>query len=181
MDPYVGEIRMFAGNYAPTGWHFCDGTLLQISTYQALYSLIGTVWGGNGVSTFGLPDLRGRLPVGQGTGTGLTARIVGQTGGSSAVTLVEANLPAHNHTLNASTVEGTTASLSNGAGLAQTKTPPSGKLGRYSLPTPAPTKVNLAATSISPASGGSSPHTNVMPYQAVNYIISLNGMYPTRP
>lgn len=181
MDPYVGEIRMFAGNYVPVDWQLCDGTLLQINTYQALFSLLGTVWGGNGVTTFGVPDLRGRLPVGQGAGTGLTPRTLGQTGGASKVAVVEANVPAHSHTINVSTNEGTTAALTAGVGLAKTKTLAAGKVVRYAPATPTPAKVNLAGTTIQPSSGGGQPHDNCMPYLAVNYIISVNGLYPQRP
>ncbi len=107
MDPYLGEIRMFAGNYAPQDWVLCNGALLSISQYQALYALLGTAWGGDGISTFGAPDLRGRLPVGQGTGQGLTPRRVAQTGGTETVTLNATMIPAHNHAFNATSGDAT--------------------------------------------------------------------------
>ena len=108
-EPFVGEIRIFAGNYAPVDWYLCEGQLLDIASNQVLYALLGTVYGGNGVTTFGLPDLRGKLPIGQGTGTGLTPRILGQTPGSAQVTLNQGQLPEHNHVINAVTTTATTA------------------------------------------------------------------------
>lgn len=187
MDPFLGEIRMFAGPYAPVNWHFCDGALLPIGTYQALYALLGTAWGGDGATTFGLPDLRGRLPVGQGAGTGLTARTLGQTGGASQVTLTIANFPAHTHAVNASNAAGTSMVPTANGGLSACVAPPSGKVVRYAPPTanPAPVPQSLADATISYAAygqgGGVVSHDNLMPYQAVNYIICLQGMFPERP
>lgn len=178
MDPYVGEIRMFAGARAPQNWHFCDGTALSIQTYQTLYSLIGTTYGGSG-PTFNLPDFRGRLPIGQGQGSGLTNRMIGQSGGVSTVALTEANIPAHSHAFNASTATATTPSVTSGVGLAT----PTSPVVRYAPPgaTPAPTPVSLDDAAITAAPGGGEAHLNVMPYLAINYIICVDGLYPMRP
>lgn len=187
MDPFLGEIRMFAGGYAPVDWAFCNGQLLQISDNQALYSLLGTAWGGDGVRTFGVPDLRGRLPVGQGAGPGLTARTLGQTGGSSQVNLTIANFPAHTHALNACTQPGTSMAPAAGnqtMGLSACIVPPTGKVVRYAPPSasPAPVQQVMADGAIvNTINAGGQPHDNVMPYLAVSYIICLRGMYPDRP
>lgn len=183
MDPYIGEIRMFAGNYVPEDWLLCDGSLQPINTYQTLYSLLGTTYGGDGATTFGLPDLRGRLPVGQGTGPSLTPRTLAQTGGASFVQLIEANLPAHAHTVNTSTTSATTPTVAANVGLAQPQTLPAGQVVRYvppGLATP-PTQQNMDPDTVSVAAGGNQPHSNLMPYLAINYIICPNGLYPQRP
>lgn len=179
MDVYLGEIRIFAGSFAPEGWNLCDGSLLQVSQYSALYALLGTTFGGNGSTTFGVPDLRGRLPVGQGTGPGLTARALAQTGGASQVPLSVSNLPAHSHTLSASNSVATATAVTAGAGLAQ---PPAGDV-RYALAsaTPAPVQETMADASISMAVGGAQPHQNLMPYVALQYIICTQGLYPVKP
>ena len=178
MEPFLGEIRMFAGNFAPVGWNLCDGTLLSVNQYTALYSLIGTVWGGNGSTTFGVPDLRGRLPVGQGQGTGLTNRTLGQSGGTSTVTLTQAQMPAHNHTFTAVQTDGNTTSVT-GALLATLTQPATGVVNRY---IPGSTSATLTmATNMVSSAGGNQAHANLMPYQVVNFIIALNGLYPTRP
>lgn len=188
MDPFIGEIRMFAGTYAPVDWAFCNGALLQISQYQPLFALLGTTWGGDGVRTFGVPDLRGRLPVGQGAGPGLTARTLGQTGGSSSATVDIANFPAHTHALNACTQPGTSMSpvgtSGSTMGLSACIVPPTGKVVRYAPPSasPAPVQQAMADAAISDTiNAGGQPHDNRMPYLAVNYIISLTGTYPDRP
>ena len=172
-EAYTGEIRLFGGSYAPQGWLACNGQLVNLNEYQVLYSLIGTTYGGDGQQTFGLPDLRGRLPVGQGQGQGLTNRTAGQFGGTPTVTLLTSNLPAHTHTLQASTVTATTATPGPGVVLAAVPdgtmyTPPSTPVSSY------------GALSVS-TSGDSSPHNNVMPTLAMSYIICANGIYPNRP
>ncbi|MBF0335538.1 MAG: phage tail protein [Alphaproteobacteria bacterium] len=177
MDGFAGEIRLFAGAYAPQGWHLCDGALLPITDYQMLYSLIGVTYGGDGRTTFALPDLRGRVPVGQGAGPGLTPRTVGVAGGSATVTLLEATMPAHNHAFYASTALGTTdvpGPTLTRAALA------TGSVAYYSPPsgTTPPTQ-NLAPGTITTA-GGSSAHGNLMPTTCINFIIALNGTYPQR-
>lgn len=179
MDPYLGEIRLFASNFCPSNWHICDGSKLPVSAYEALFSLIGTTYGGDGRTTFGLPDLRGRVPIGQGPGPNLTPRVVGQSGGSSQVTLVEANMPPHTHTFSVVGSAATTVTISQGAALAQ----PSGNVAHYVPPSasPAPVPLAMSPSAISVAPGGSYPHDNVMPYVAIHYIICVEGLYPQRP
>jgi microcystin-dependent protein len=163
-QPYVGEIRMFAGNFAPAGWMFCEGQLLPISENETLFQLIGTTYGGDGESTFALPDLRGRIPIHQGNGF-----ILAETGGAEEITLTVPQIPAHTHPLLGSTANGTEASPS-GALLAT-----STSLQPYVQDTPS---VSFAANSISPV-GGSQPHTNFQPYLCVDFIISLFGIFPS--
>lgn len=173
-DPYLGEIRMFAGNYAPENWHFCDGSLLNISDYNALFALIGTTYGGNGSTTFGLPDLRGRLPIGQGQGPGLTNRILGQSGGSETVRLAEAEMPTHKHTVNASAATGTQANPKNGvwASLAAANQ----YITSAEIISPSVTHaMNSAAVG---SSGGGAAHDNMMPAFPLSFIIALQGEYP---
>lgn len=177
MDPFIGEIRLFAGSYAPQDWAICDGRLLSVNDYQALYALIGTTYGGNGTTTFGLPDLRGRVPIGQGQGTGLTARTLGQTGGTEKVSLNASQLPAHNHLINATTTAATTTTPGNSVNLAATTAPTSNYLaaaGAFSA------ERVLAPTTVG-QSGASAQHQNMMSTMALTYIISLNGFFPARP
>jgi microcystin-dependent protein len=177
-DPYLGEIRMFGGNFAPENWHFCDGTLLNIPEYNALYALLGTIYGGNGTTTFGLPDLRGRLPIGQGQGAGLTNRLLGEKSGAETATVTLAQLPAHSHTVNASSATGTQASPANGvwASLAvvnQFITP-------AEVVSPSITRdMNSAAIGVGYLTSGN-PHANVMPSFPLSFIIALQGEFPQR-
>lgn len=170
-SPYIGEIAIFCGNFAPAGWAFCDGSLLLISEYDALFQLIGTTYGGDGEETFALPDLRGRAPMHAGSGAGLTNRIIGETAGVEAVTLTVRQIPSHTHQPSVSTAPGTTASpqaafpADGGNGSAQ-YTPDTASL----LKQPAQ---NLGVV------GGSQPHENMQPYLVVNYIISLFGVFPS--
>ena len=175
-EPYVGEIRMFGGNFAPLTWAFCNGQLLSIAEYETLFSLIGTTYGGDGQSTFALPNLQGRLAVGMGQGPGLSNYGLGQTGGSEEVTLLTTNMPSHMHTLQATT---TNATLSSPTGnLTGAVTGNSAFL--YTKPgSPGPTLGNLSTQACSNA-GGSQPHENIMPLQCVSFIISLYGIYPSR-
>lgn len=163
MDPYVGEIRFFAGSFAPVGWALCDGTVLAISQNEALYTLIGTTYGGDGVNTFALPDLRGRIPVHRGNNYPM-----GMRGGSETVTLTSNQLPAHAHAALAHSTEGTSAD-------------PTGNFWGYSANEQYVTADTINGT-MSPTSvsvtGGSQPHDNMMPYLAVNFIIALEGIYP---
>ncbi len=163
-QPYVGELRLFAGNFAPAGWMFCDGQLLPISENETLFNLIGTTYGGDGQTTFALPDLRGRVPVHQGSGV-----VLAETGGAEQVTLTASQMPAHNHALRASTAVGT-GSAPGGALLAATGTANSYGSG-------APTQ-GMAPGALAPQ-GGSQPHDNMGPYLAVSYIISLFGIFPS--
>ncbi len=163
-QPYVGEIRMFAGNFAPAGWMFCEGQLLPISEYETLFQLIGTTYGGDGESTFALPDLRGRIPIHQGN-----SFILAETGGAEEITLTVGQIPAHSHALLASTSVAN-ASSPAGALLAQ-----STAADLYIEDT---TSVSLNALSVT-AVGGSQPHTNFQPYLCVDFIISLFGIFPS--
>ncbi|MDT4898420.1 MAG: hypothetical protein QOH25_3497 [Acidobacteriota bacterium] len=162
-QPYVGEIRMFAGNFAPAGWMFCEGQLLPISENETLFQLIGTTYGGDGQSTFGLPDLRGRLPQHQGNGF-----ILAEAGGTEEVTLTVNQMPVHNHTFLATSASPTTTNP-QGALLAQ----PTATI--YNAGT---SLVAMAAQAILPA-GGSQPHTNFQPYLCIDFIISLYGIFPS--
>lgn len=165
-QPYVGEIRMFAGNFPPAGWMFCDGALLSISENEVLFQLIGTTYGGDGQNTFALPDLRGRLPIHQGGGFTLA-----QSGGVEQVTITTNQLPAHTHSVLASANPATSTSPSNNVpGITQAAT-----ITPYGTDAP-PTTLNAAALS---SVGGSQPHTNFQPYLCINFIISLFGIFPS--
>lgn len=183
VDSVLGEIRPFAGSYAPEGWVLCDGRLLQISQYEALYALIGITYGGDARTTFAVPDLRGRLPVGQGQGAGLTNRVLGQQGGASAVQLTVANTPSHSHTFTVSGNSGTTNTPAANVALAVPAPQAGGTIYAYVSPTasPAPTLQTFDPATVTAATGGSQSHNNLMPYQAVNYIMAVEGLYPTRP
>ena len=165
-QPYVGEIRMFAGNFAPAGWMFCEGQLLPISEYETLFNLIGTTYGGDGQSTFALPDLRGRIPLHQGN-----SFILAETGGVEEVTLTVQQIPAHSHPLLASTANAQSGSPT-GSLLANT----TGTGGIMYIEAAASTP--LSAASIG-GTGGSQPHTNFQPYLCVDFIISLFGIFPS--
>ena len=167
-QPFVGEIRMFAGNFAPAGWMFCEGQLLPISENETLFQLIGTTYGGDGESTFALPDLRGRIPIHQGTLSSGTSFILAETGGAEAVTLTVNQIPAHSHPLMASTNVANQSAPNNNV-VAQ-----STAADLYIEDT---ANGNLAPTAVSTV-GGSQPHTNFQPYLCVNYIISLFGIFP---
>ena len=168
-DPYIGEIRIFAGAYAPSGWAFCEGQLLPISTYDVLFSLLGTRYGGDGRTTFGLPDFRGRLPMHQGQGPGLSPHALGDRVGVESVALTAANMPAHAHPLAATGAA--TRSSPNGARYGDT-----GANATYVDTTP-----NAAFDAAAHVSaGGGQPHTNLMPSLCVHFIIALEGIYPSR-
>ena len=171
-DQFVAEIRMFAGNFAPTGWAMCDGQLLPISQNTALFSLLGTNYGGDGRSTFGLPNLMGTFALHQGQGPGLSSYVVGQSGGVDTVTLLSTELPSHGHTLQASGQPGEDPSASGevlarsvGAQLYQTDT--------------ATHLVTLDPRTAAPV-GGSLPHNNLPPYLVLTFIIALQGIFPPR-
>lgn len=164
-NPYVGEIRMFGGNFAPQGWMFCEGQLLPISENETLFQLIGTTYGGDGLSTFALPDLRSRIPIHQGN-----SFILGETGGVEDVTLTVNQLPVHTHALLASS---DLASDANPGGRVVAQDAVAGS-DLYLEDVPDAT---MATTSISPI-GGSQPHTNIQPYLCVSFIISLFGVFP---
>lgn len=168
-DPFIGEIRMFAGNFAPVGWAFCDGQLQSIAENSALFALIGTIYGGDGQTTFALPDLRGRVPISQGSGPGLSLRTMGESVGVESVTLLQNQMPAHSHSQVAST---SPASLSSG---------PAGAPATPSTNLYAGGNVDavMAPAAVSSA-GGSQPHSNMAPYLALNFIIALYGIFPAR-
>jgi microcystin-dependent protein len=177
MDAYIGEIRIFGGTYAPANWMFCEGQIMSIQQNTALFSILGTMYGGNGTVTFGLPDLRGSAPIGQGQGPGLTQRSVGEMGGSPTVTLLQSEMPNHTHAAMGSPQNGDTTSPAN-AVWAQYATggrpPVTTKLyAQTSDVTMAPTALNAA--------GKSQPHNNMQPYLAMRFIICVNGNFPPRP
>jgi microcystin-dependent protein len=162
-EPFIGEIRMFGGNFAPFGWAFCDGQVLPISQYNALFALIGTTYGGDGQNTFNLPDLRGRLPVHQGSGF-----TIGQSAGSETVTLTVNQMPQHTHPVSART--SANAGSPSGAMYGGNTT--------ATIYTPNPSApMNAAMVGIG---GGSQPHGNMMPYGVVSFIIALEGIFPSR-
>ncbi len=169
-QPYIGELRMFAGNFPPNGWMFCEGQLLPIAENDVLFTLIGTTYGGDGETTFGLPDLRGRIPVHQGTGPGGTSYIMGQTGGTETVTLTSQQIPSHSHPLLASTVSGNQISPQN-------HVPANSPNIAYYINDPP--DGNMSASAIGQV-GGSQPHNNVQPFLCINFIISLFGIFPSQ-
>ncbi len=166
-QPYVGEIRIFAGNFAPAGWMFCEGQLLPISEYETLFNLIGTTYGGDGESTFGLPDMRGRLPIHMGGGFTLA-----ETGGVEEVALTVAQIPSHRHALLASQDFAAQANPQNAVLAAMS-------VAGDDLYSPASPTATLSAASLS-SDGGSQPHTNFQPYLCVDFIISLFGIFPSQ-
>lgn len=173
-DPFLAEIRIFPFNFAPTGWAWCDGQLMPISQNTALFSLLGTTYGGDGKSNFALPDLQGRAPMHPGQGPGLSLHDLGETGGSETVTLLESEIPAHSHAL-----QGT-------AGIANQNSPATNLLGRPfgggSLYTPPPAPASIVAMSpqaLAPA-GGDQPHNNLQPYLTFYFCIALQGVFPAR-
>lgn len=169
-EAFIGEIRMFAGNFAPRNWALCDGQLLAVASNNALFSLLGTIYGGDGRTTFALPDLRGRIPIHQGNGPGLSSRALGSKSGAENVTVVPNTLPTHSHTAQASTQIGSELSPQNEV-LCES---PSLTMFRVTSPT-AP----LASNAVT-AVGGNSQHTNIMPFLGINFIIALFGVFPSR-
>ena len=172
MDPFVAEIRIFPFNFAPKGWAFCDGQILPLSQNTALFSLLGTTYGGDGNSNFALPDMQGSAPMHPGQAPGLSLHDLGEMGGSETVTLLESEMPAHSHSLMAQTGTGTKS------------TPANNSFARVSGATPylPPAGAALAPMSdqaIAPA-GGDQPHNNMMPYLTLNFCIALQGVFPPR-
>ena len=163
-SPFIGEIRMFAGNFAPVGWAFCNGAVIPISQNDALFNLIGTTYGGDGQSTFALPNLQSSVPVHVGPGFAL-----GQTGGAETVTLTTSQIPAHSHVPQANSAPGTQAGPSGGAWAEST-------LDQFSSSSPS---VNMSPTALG-SSGGSQPHDNMVPFLVINFILSLFGIFPSQ-
>ena len=170
-EPFVGEIRMFAGNFAPRGWAFCDGQLLAVSQNDALFSLLGTIYGGDGRTTFGLPDLRGRLPIHAGTGPGLSPRSLGQKFGTEHETITTNTLPQHTHDYNSVTVAATEATPTGNVVAS-----PAFNLYQKNL---APNSNNMSPSAVG-TTGGSQSHTNIQPFLCLHFIVSLFGIYPSR-
>jgi microcystin-dependent protein len=171
-SPFIAEIRMGGWNFAPRGWAFCSGQILSIAQNTALFSLLGTTYGGNGQTTFALPDLRGRTPIGEGQGPGLSPRSLGEAGGQENVTLLSTQLPAHTHAAQGVSTGGTTTDP-NGAVWASSvggRTPPP----LYAAPG---NPQSMAPTN---PSGGSQPHSNLQPLLAINFVIALQGIFPSR-
>ncbi|MEM7302675.1 MAG: tail fiber protein [Pseudomonadota bacterium] len=170
-EPFVGEIRMFAGNFAPRGWALCDGQLLAVSQNDALFSLLGTIYGGDGRTTFGLPDMRGRIPMHMGQGPGLSNRRLGAKGGRETVTLLDTQLPVHTHPAQGTTDNGNLPSPGGNRLASNTVLEPYS--ASESIDTP------MAASAVS-STGGSGSHDNVMPFICIHFIIALFGIYPSR-
>lgn len=170
-EPFIGEIRMFGGDYAPRGWALCDGQLLPITSNEALFSLLGTIYGGDGRTTFGLPDLRGRVPVQQGTGPGLPSVAIGSRSGSETVALTPPELPSHSHTL-AATTDPATENAPNENLLA--------KQARFGPALYAEPGSTVALGDTVGPTGDGEPHENMQPFAVVNFIIALVGIFPSR-
>ncbi|MBL8242469.1 MAG: phage tail protein [Bryobacterales bacterium] len=170
-EPFIGQIMIFGGNFPPKGWAFCDGSLMAISQNTALFSILGTMYGGDGRTTFGLPDLRGRVPIGMGSGPGLSSYTEGQMGGQETHTLLTTEMPAHTHAV--------AVAASNEANTPQNR-PGGNVLGAANIyDLPASADAALGGVSCGSAGGGQ-PHENRQPYLAMNYIIALAGIFPSR-
>jgi microcystin-dependent protein len=168
-SPYIGEIRMFGGSFAPAGWAFCAGQLMPISQNDALFNLIGTTYGGNGEDTFALPDLQGRMPVHAGTGSSGTTYQIGEKAGTETVTLTTQQMPVHNHVFLANSATATSPTPQDNIAAVNTQ-------NQYAV-SATPTAMNAAMLG---ASGGSQPHENMMPYLVVSFILSLFGIFPSQ-
>jgi len=172
-NPFVAEIRIFSGNFAPKGWALCNGQLLAISSNTALFSLLGTQFGGNGISTFALPNLQGMAPMHQGNGAGLTPRVVGETGGTSTVTILASEVPSHNHSYNAgSGSKGESDVLANQVNCDEQ----TGTQQIYATTSDG----SVMSPSMIQATPASVPHENMQPYQCLTFIIAMQGIFPAR-
>src|SRR4051812_10360999 len=173
MDPFVAEIRIFPFNFAPKGWAFCDGQILPLSQNTALFSLLGTTYGGDGKSNFALPNMQGGAPMHPGQGPGLSLHDLGETGGSETVTLLESEMPAHSHSLRGfSAVGNRSTPIANSISRVTGSTP-------YVPGNPTPALANMSDNAITPA-GGDQPHNNMQPYLTLNFCIALQGVFPPR-
>jgi microcystin-dependent protein len=172
-DPFVAEIRTFPFNFAPKGWAFCDGQLLPISQNTALFSLLGTTYGGDGKSTFGLPNMQGNAPMHPGQGPGLSDHFLGESGGSDTVTLLSSEMPQHTHFLVGDNQDPADTSAPNPTTVFAQST------GAFAYVTPTPPLKQMAFNAITPT-GGSLPHNNLMPYLTLNFCIALQGVFPAR-
>lgn len=172
MDPFVAEIRIFPFNFAPKGWAFCDGQILPLSQNTALFSLLGTTYGGDGKSNFALPNMQGSAPMHPGQGPGLSLHDLGETGGSGTVTLLESEIPGHSHSLKAVVDPGDVSLPQPGVVLAQT-------VGATGYVTGNPALALMSLNSLAPT-GGDQPHNNMQPYLTLNFCIALQGVFPPR-
>ncbi len=197
-EPFIGQIIQVGFTFAPRGWALCQGQILPIQQYSALFALLGTTYGGNGQTTFALPDLRGRKMIHHGNGPGLTPRVLGETGGSETVTLLATEMASHNHsatftntsTINATTANATLAGPASGSILAtgvDVDVSPDAVPKIYAAPGSTPTvalaqipQANVAGAVTTGVAGGSQPHSNLAPYLALNFIIALQGIFPSR-
>ncbi|WP_395620732.1 phage tail protein [Dokdonella sp.] len=171
-DPFVAEIRIFPFNFAPQGWAWCDGQLLPLSQNTALFSLLGTTYGGNGKSNFALPNLQGRAPMHPGQGPGLSLHDLGETGGAETVTLLESEIPSHTHTMQASSDDGDLKAPSSNRSLARS-------IGGFAYQSNTSSLQPMSAQTLAPA-GGDQPHNNLMPYLTFYFNIALQGVFPPR-
>jgi microcystin-dependent protein len=178
-EAFVGQIVLFAGNFEPRGWAFCDGRILPIAQNTALFSLLGTTYGGDGRTTFALPDLRGRVPVGRGQGPGLSDYTLGESAGEESVTLLATEMPAHAHGLNNMQITCDNTAATSNSPVSTIPAKISNGTNSYSTTTNASMHTSNNMIGTSPA-GGSQPHNNNKPYLAVNYIIALQGIFPPR-
>lgn len=174
-DPFVAEIRIFPFNFAPRGWAFCDGQVLPLAQNTALFSLLGTTYGGNGQTNFALPNLRGRLAMAQGQGPGLSQRELGETGGSETVALLPQQMPAHSHQLRA----GTSSSSASPAGAAMAPAVSAGNVPAPVYRSGSPNRVAMAPDAVGSA-GANQAHNNMQPYLTLNFCIALQGVFPPR-
>ena len=171
-NPFVAEIRIFPFNFAPKGWAFCDGQILPLSQNTALFTLLGTTYGGDGKSNFALPNMQGNAPMHPGQGPGLSLHDLGETGGSDTVTLLESEIPSHSHGLMAEALAASSQTPGPTVGLARSRT-----IAIYSATTTG--LVQMSDQTVAPA-GGDQPHNNLMPYLTLNFCIALQGVYPPR-
>lgn len=179
IDPYLATVTIFAGNFAPRSWAFCDGSLQSISNNTALFALLGTTYGGDGINTFALPDLRGRSAVGTGQGPGLPNYILGQMAGTENTTLLVSNLPMHNHI--ATTVTGTPGAFNDSGNQSNPQgNVPADITGRYTTAAGDGQMAPSITMTNSPVAGSSNPVSNLSPYLAMNYIIAVEGIFPSR-
>jgi microcystin-dependent protein len=174
MDPFVAEIRIYPFNFAPKGWAFCDGQILPLSQNTALFSLLGTTYGGDGKSNFALPDMQGNAPMHPGQGPGLALHDLGETGGSDTVNLLESEIPSHSHVMMAVNFPADQGAPSPARAMAR-----SVNAFAYVAGSPQPALVQMSDSTLAPA-GGDQPHNNLMPYLTLNFCIALQGVYPPR-
>lgn len=180
-QPFLGQIIMVGFNFAPVDWALCNGQIMPIDQFSALFNLIGTTYGGDGQTTFALPNLQGQLPVHQGVAPGLSSYVMGQTGGVTAVTLTPSQMPSHSHTFVATTATATTAAIASNSLLA---TPAVANAALYAVGQPAPNNPALVAQQLAlnscGSAGGSQPHSNLMPSLSINFCIALFGVFPSQ-